>query len=87
MGLTWLARNSAGSGPFILRKWEKSDRVILDANPDHFMYPPKVKRVVIKEINEATSRRLQVEKGDIDIAWEMLPDQIEELKKNPGSAD
>ena len=83
MGLTWLARNSAGSGPFILRKWEKGDRVILDANPDHFKYPPKVKRVVIKEINEATSRRLQVEKGDIDIAWEMFPDQIKELKKNP----
>jgi peptide/nickel transport system substrate-binding protein len=83
MGLTWLARNSAGSGPFILGKWEKSDRVILDANPDHFMYPPQVKRVVIKEINEATSRRLQVEKGDIDIAWNMFPDQIRELKKNP----
>jgi peptide/nickel transport system substrate-binding protein len=83
MGLTWLARNSAGSGPFILRKWEKGDRVILDANPNHFMYPPKVKRVVIKEINEATSRRLQVEKGDIDIAWDMFPDQIKELKKNP----
>ena len=83
MGLTWLARNSAGSGPFILRKWEKGDRVILDANSNHFKYPPKVKRVVIKEINEATSRRLQVEKGDIDIAWEMFPDQIKELKKNP----
>ena len=82
MGLTWLARNSAGSGPFILRKWEKGDRVILDANPDHFSTPPKVKRVVIKEIVEATSRRLQVEKGDIDIAWEILPDQINELKKN-----
>ena len=83
MGLTWLARNSAGSGPFRLVKWEKGDRVILDANPNHFRYPPKVKRVVIKEINEATSRRLQVEKGDIDIAWEMYPDQIKELKKNP----
>jgi peptide/nickel transport system substrate-binding protein len=84
MGLTWLARNSAGSGPFVLVKWEKGDRVILDANANHFRYPPKVKRVVIKEINEATSRRLQVEKGDIDIAWEMYPDQIKELKKNPG---
>jgi peptide/nickel transport system substrate-binding protein len=83
MGLTWLTRNSAGSGPFILRKWEKGDRVILDANPNHFKHPPKVKRVVIKEINEATSRRLQVEKGDIDLAWEMYPDQIKELKKNP----
>ncbi len=87
MGLTWLARNSAGSGPFILRKWAKGDRVILDANPNHFSTPPKVKRVVIKEIVEATSRRLQVEKGDIDIAWEMFPDQIKELKKNKRFAD
>jgi peptide/nickel transport system substrate-binding protein len=82
-GLTWLSRNSAGSGPFKLVKWEKSDRVIMDAFPDHFSSPPKVKRVVIKEINEATSRRLQVEKGDIDIAWQVFPDQIKELKKNP----
>ena len=82
MGLVWLGRNSAGSGPFILRKWEKNDRVILDANPNHFVYPPKVKRVVIKEIVEATSRRLQVEKGDIDVAWEMMPDQVKELEKN-----
>jgi len=83
MGLTWLTRNSAGSGPFILRQWAKGDRVVLDAFPDHFKYPPKVKRVVIKEIVEATSRRLQVEKGDTDIAWNMFPDQIKELKKNP----
>jgi len=82
-GLTWLSRNSAGSGPFILRKWEKSDRVIIDAFPDHFRHPPKVKRVVIKEIVEATSRRLQVEKGDLDIAWEMFPDQVKALEKNP----
>ena len=82
MGLTWLTRNSAGSGSFILRQWEKNDRVILDANAEHFRNPPKSKRVVIKEIVEAASRRLQVEKGDLDIAWEMLPDQIVELKKN-----
>lgn len=82
-GVTWLSRNSAGSGPFKLVKWEKNDRVIMDAFPGHFRYPPKVKRVIIKEINEATSRRLQVEKGDIDIAWVMLPDQIKAMKDNP----
>ncbi len=81
-GLTWLSRNSAGSGSFKLVAWEKSDKVVLDAFPGHFKWPPKVKRVVIKEINEATSRRLQVEKGDIDIAYQVFPDQIKELKKN-----
>ena len=81
-GVTWLSLNSAGSGPFILRKWERGETTILDANPNHFRFPPKVKRVIFKEIPEATSRRLQVEKGDIDIAWQMLPDQVNEMAKN-----
>jgi peptide/nickel transport system substrate-binding protein len=83
MGLTWLGTNSAGSGPFILRQWAKNDRVVLDANADHWSSVPKLKRVVVKEINEATSRRLQVEKGDIDIAWELFPDQVKALETNP----
>jgi len=29
---------------------------------------------------EATSRRLQVENGDIDVAWEMFPDQVKVLE-------
>jgi peptide/nickel transport system substrate-binding protein len=81
-GVTWLSRNSAGSGPFILRKWEKGEGVVLDANPGHFRYPPKIKRVIYKDIAEAASRRLQVEKGDLDLAWNMLPDQVKELVKN-----
>jgi len=81
-GVTWLSRNSAGSGPFILRKWEKGEGVVMDANPAHFRSVPKVKRVIYKDIPEAASRRLQVEKGDVDIAWNMLPDQVNELVKN-----
>jgi peptide/nickel transport system substrate-binding protein len=82
MGLTWLTTNSAGSGSFKLRQWAKNDRVVLDANMDHWGNKPKLKRVVLKEINEATSRRLQVEKGDIDIAWELFPDQVNALTNN-----
>jgi peptide/nickel transport system substrate-binding protein len=81
-GVTWLSRNSAGTGPFILRKWEKSEGVVLDANPSHFRYPPKVKRIIYKDIPEAASRRLQVEKGDLDIAWNMLPDQVNQMGGN-----
>jgi peptide/nickel transport system substrate-binding protein len=79
-GLTWLSRNSAGSGPFKLVSWEKNDKVVLNSFPGHFKNPPHVKRVIIKEINEAASRRLQVEKGDIDIAWELQADQVKALE-------
>jgi peptide/nickel transport system substrate-binding protein len=81
-GVTWLSRNSAGSGPFILRRWEHGEGAVLDANPNHFRNPPKVKRVIYKDIPEAASRRLQVEKGDLDIAWNLLPDQVNQLGGN-----
>jgi len=84
MGLTWLSTHSAASGSFVLPQWAKNERVVLDANTKHWGNVPKVKRVVIKEINEATSRRLQVEKGDLDIAWGMLPDQVKALQGKPG---
>jgi peptide/nickel transport system substrate-binding protein len=80
--MTWLSLNSAGSGPFILRKFEKGEGAVLDANPNHFRNPPKVKRIIYKDIPEAASRRLQVEKGDIDIAWNMLPDQVNQMASN-----
>jgi peptide/nickel transport system substrate-binding protein len=54
----------------------------MDANASHFRYPPKIKRVIYKDIAEAASRRLQGEKGDLDIAWNMFPDQVKELVKN-----
>ena len=37
---------------------EKGEGVVLDANPNHFRNPPKVKRVIYKDIQEAASRRL-----------------------------
>jgi peptide/nickel transport system substrate-binding protein len=81
-GVTWLSRNSAGSGPFILRRWEHGEGAVLDANPNHFRYPPKIKRIIYTDIPEAASRRLQVEKGDLDIAWNLLPDQVNQLAGN-----
>jgi len=81
-GVTWLSRNSAGSGPFILRKWEKDEGVVMDANPNHFPLPTQDQANYLQGHPEANSRRLQVEKGDVDIAWNMLPDQVRELEKN-----
>ncbi|HHC23965.1 MAG TPA: ABC transporter substrate-binding protein [Desulfobacterales bacterium] len=81
-GTTWLSRNSAGSGPFVLSKWEKGDKLVLDANKDHFEHLPKIRRIIIKDITEAASRRLQVEKGDVDIAWDMTQDDVKSIKAN-----
>ena len=54
----------------------------LEANPDYRHGAPKVKRVVIRHVPEPSAQRLQLEKGDIDIARNLTADQIQGLSGN-----
>ena len=76
MGNEWLKSNSAGSGAYVLKSWKASESVTLEANPNYRGGMAKLKRVVIKHVAEPAAQRLLIEKGDVDIARDMQPDQI-----------
>jgi peptide/nickel transport system substrate-binding protein len=77
MGYAWLKSNSAGSGPFVLKTWKANELVTMEANPDYRHGAPGVKRVIIRHVAEPSAQRLMIEKGDIDLARNLTPDQIE----------
>lgn len=79
----WLAENTDGSGPFKLAEWTRGQRAVLEAKPNYWGGAPKVKRVVIRFMAESADRRMALERGDIDIAENILIDQIPALEKNP----
>lgn len=83
LGHEWLKTNSAGSGAFSLRSWKPNESVTLDANPDYWLGAPKLERVITRHIPESATQRLLVEKGDVDIARNLLPDDIAALEGNP----
>jgi len=83
MGHAWLRNHYAGSGPFTLNQWKPSEILILDANKTYWDGAPALKRVIIRHIAEQATQRLLVEKGDIDIARNLGPDQIKGLECNP----
>ncbi len=83
MGKAWLNDHSAGSGAFILEKWNRNESIILKANENYWKGTPPFTRVIIREVAEPTNQMIMLEKGDIDIAWDLLPDQINKLKDNP----
>ena len=83
-GNAWLTRNSAGSGSFTLRSWRAGEGVVLDANPQTFRGAPKIRQVAFNHVAEAGAQRLLIEKGDIDVARNLGPDQIEALKGAAG---
>ena len=86
LGKAWMTDHSAGSGPFILEQWNRNESIILKANENYWKGTPPFKRVIIRDINEPTNQMILLEKGDLDIAWDLLPDQIKKLRDNPDIA-
>jgi peptide/nickel transport system substrate-binding protein len=82
LGHEWLKTNSAGSGAYRMRSWKANDAVVLEANPDFRLGAPKIERVIIRHVPEGSTQRLLIEKGDIDIARNLTPDQIKGIEGN-----
>jgi len=71
-------------GPYKIVDWKRDEYLILEANPDYYGEPPKTKKVIVKFYKDATTLRLAIEKGEIDIAWRTLnPVDIMDLEKKP----
>ncbi|WP_338561500.1 ABC transporter substrate-binding protein [Erwinia sp. E_sp_B04_7] len=83
-GNKWLAINSAGSGPYQIRKYIPHEVVLLSANPTSPGGAPKLKNVLIKNVPEPAARRLLLEQGDADIARNLGADQMAALKNKAG---
>jgi peptide/nickel transport system substrate-binding protein len=82
MGNAWLKTNSAGSGAYVLKSWKASESVTLEANPNYRGGMASLKRVIIKHVAEPAAQRLLIEKGDIDVARDLQPDQIAGVTSN-----
>lgn len=83
MGASWLTDNSAGAGAYVLVQWERNNMLVFEANPYYFGEEPALKRLLVKDVPEAASQRLQLERGDIDVAWNLTAQLFEEVVKNP----
>jgi peptide/nickel transport system substrate-binding protein len=84
LGNTWLTTNGAGSGPFTLMAWKANEVVQLQAFPDYFLGAPKMGRVIIKNVAESSAQRLQLEQGDIDVARNLTPTDVDALSNVEG---
>ncbi|MDP9096992.1 MAG: ABC transporter substrate-binding protein [Pseudomonadota bacterium] len=82
LGNAWLKTNSAGSGPFMIRTARASELVALDANPHH-PNAGGLKRVIIRHTADPAVQLLLVQKGDADVARDLLPEQLAIARGNP----
>jgi peptide/nickel transport system substrate-binding protein len=82
LGYSWLKTRYAGSGPFTIRDWKANEVVVLERNPNYDRKAP-LARVVYRHLKETSTQRLLLEKGDVDIARNLGPEELDAVSKNP----
>ncbi len=72
------------TGPYMVEKFVRDVEMVLVKNPNYHGDAALNDKIIIKFYKDATTLRLAVEKGEIDIAWKALnPSDIKDLKANP----
>ena len=87
MGHDWLKTNSAGSGPFKLRAWKPNESVSSTPTPTTGWARRSSSAIVTRHIAEPATQRLLLEKGDIDIARKLSPEDLAAVAANPDDHD
>ncbi|MCQ4162355.1 ABC transporter substrate-binding protein [Roseomonas sp. GC11] len=78
-----------GTGPFRFRSRAADTNIVLDANTEYFRGAPKLQRILYRVIPDASTRRLELENGGVDICQQngqltSLPvEDIKAFRANP----
>ena len=79
----WLNSNSAGTGPYRLTGWQRNQQIQMVKNPHYWGGTAGYDRVLIRHMSESAAQLLALQRGDIDIAFNLIPEQIAALKQDP----
>ena len=78
-------RNPVGTGPFILKSWTASDRMVVERNPGYWNKgKPHLDRVVLRPLPDSQSRFASLKSGETDVVWadEFEADNIMRAQKD-----
>ena len=81
-GTKWLETKTVESA-FVIETWQKGSMMSLVPNP-HAFQPAKLERIILQIIPDASTRRIVLERGDIDFAVQLATKDIPDLRKVSG---
>lgn len=82
LGEPWLSLHSAGSAEYVLQDWRSNELVLLNRNDEFYGEEPDMRRIIMRHIPESQAQRLQLERGDIDIAMSLSAADLKALEEN-----
>ena len=80
-GQAWLNDHSAGSGPYVLDRWDRGAQVVLTANPEYANGGP-IQRVILRNMQESNAQRSALNSGEIDVAYNFTPDAFKQAQQD-----
>ncbi len=84
---TWLDQHSVGTGPFMIDHWDRGSEMLLRANP-YYWGPKTFETVVFRFVQDPTTQRDLLLRGDAHIAVNLTPDLADQISKaRPGEQD
>jgi len=77
--------NPVGTGPFKFEKWDMATGTLYAVKNDSYWNgAPKLDRLVLRGIPDPASRTMALEKGEVDIAWDIPYGDVSRLQNTPG---
>ncbi len=81
-GADFMATNVIGTGPYMLKQWDRGEQVVLERNPDYWGDAPAIDELVFRVVQEDGARIVEIESGTVDVAVRVPPADIARLEAN-----
>lgn len=80
-GNEWLKTRAAGTGPYRLDQMVPNDRILMSRFDEHWDGAAELGRLMWRHVDEPAAQRLLLEQGDVDVARNLLADQLDPLRQ------
>jgi peptide/nickel transport system substrate-binding protein len=75
----WLDTHSAGSGPYQIESYTPSVEIVLTRNPNWSGAAPHFDRITLRPVADPNTQAMMLQRGDVDVAFDMGPEQARQL--------
>ncbi len=75
-------RRPIGAGPYRFVRWDRDERLVLEANPTYWNKPPAVRRVEFRFIPDFSARLAALLAGEADIVKDVPPAAVDRVNRS-----
>lgn len=77
-----LLRHPVGTGPYTLKDWVAGQSLTFERNPTYWGPKPNPDRVVVKYVQDESTRMASLEAGELDVIQNAAPQRAADIKKS-----